>query len=310
MSRERRGLATPGEGAVLPQLVQGVLVLIASPGDASEERAVVRDVLTDWNVNRGRREQVALLPWMWERHAVPQVGGRPQAIINSQAVDRADVVVAFFDSRLGTATSVDVSGTAEEINRAVELGRPVHVYFSEEPISRDVDPEQLLALRDFKRELETRGLLGSYVDPQDLAGQVVRAIDADIEERGWGGLTNPSESSAGAILHWEHQHAQQHRGFDSRGGPMYRTTANDLVVRNDGDAPAEDLTFEVAPVGDTEFALPESPRDPFTLQPKSERAWSLIPLPHFGASGRTIEITARWHEGSEEREESRTLTLN
>jgi hypothetical protein len=65
---------------------------------------------------------------------VARVGNRPQAIINAQAVDRADIVVAFFDSRLGTSTGVDVSGTAEEINRAVDMGKPVHVYFSDEPL--------------------------------------------------------------------------------------------------------------------------------------------------------------------------------
>lgn len=123
----------------MPQLTNGVLVLIASPGDAVEERAAVREALVDWNITRGRRERVALLPWLFERHAVAKVGDRPQAIINAQAVDKADVVVAFFDSRLGTATEVDVSGTAEEINRAADLGKSVHVYFSEEPLPRDVD---------------------------------------------------------------------------------------------------------------------------------------------------------------------------
>lgn len=77
---------------------------------------------------------------VWERQAVPEVGGRPQALINSQAVDRADVVVAFFDSRLGSHTGVDVSGTAEEIHRATDLGKPVHVYFSNERLPRDTDP--------------------------------------------------------------------------------------------------------------------------------------------------------------------------
>jgi hypothetical protein len=36
-------------------------------------------------------------------------------------------VVAFFDSRLGTATGVDVSGTAEEISQAEQDGKPVHI---------------------------------------------------------------------------------------------------------------------------------------------------------------------------------------
>ncbi|NKW46029.1 hypothetical protein GS979_06305 [Rhodococcus hoagii] len=128
----------------MTQQMTGVLVVIASPGDTSEERAAVRDQINDWNINNGRRASVAFLPWLYERSAVPSLGGRAQSVINSQAVDRSDIVVAFFDSRLGTSTGVDVSGTAEEIRRAHKLGKPVHVYFSNEPIPRDADLDQQL----------------------------------------------------------------------------------------------------------------------------------------------------------------------
>jgi nucleoside 2-deoxyribosyltransferase len=74
------------------------------------------------------------------------LGGHAQSIINAQAVSRADVVVAFFDARLGTETPEEVSGTAEEISRAHRDGKPVHAYFSNEAVQRgSVDPEQLQA---------------------------------------------------------------------------------------------------------------------------------------------------------------------
>lgn len=113
----------------MTQQMIGVLAVIASPGDTTEERAVVRDQINDWNINNGRRAGVVILPWLYERSSVPSLGGRAQSIINSQAVDRADIVIAFFDSRLGTSTGIDVSGTAEEIRRAHSNGKPVHVYF-------------------------------------------------------------------------------------------------------------------------------------------------------------------------------------
>ena len=153
----------------MPQAVNSVLVVIASPGDTAEERAGVRNALVDFSVTSGRRLGVVALPWLWERQAVPEMGARAQALLNSQAVDKADVVVAFFDSRLGSSTGVDVSGTAEEIHRAVELGKPVHVYFSDEPLPRDADLDQLVALRNFRAELESEGLLGTYSDALDLA---------------------------------------------------------------------------------------------------------------------------------------------
>ncbi|MEE4024535.1 hypothetical protein V1Y59_15730 [Gordonia sp. PKS22-38] len=200
------------------QQLTGVLVVIASPGDTSEERSTVRDQINDWNINNGRRAGIALLPWLYERSAVPSLGDRPQAIINAQAVDRADVVVAFFDSRLGTATGVDVSGTAEEIRRARQLGKPVHVYFSNEPIPRDADLEQQKSLREFREELEQEGLLGDYNDPADLAGQVIRALEHDIDSAGWSAAApNRSASASGAKLSVDGHVIPQ--GFPSSNSP-------------------------------------------------------------------------------------------
>lgn len=293
----------------MPQPLTGVLVVIASPGDATEERAVVRDRLNDWNVDRGRREQVALLPWLWERHAVASMGGRPQALINAQAVDQADIVVAFFDSRLGTSTGVDVSGTAEEVNRAVELGKPVHVYFSREPLPRDVDPDQLKALAQFKEGLANRGLLGDYVDASDLAGQVVRAVEADVVTNGWAGNPPLPTRPSGTRLRWQHRHEREQKGLDRRGKVQYRTTVNDLVVTNEGVMAAEDLIFEVEPINNTQFLIPDPPDGPVTVFPDSSMSWTLIPTPSWGNNGNTIAINASWREGQEAKTATWTVAL-
>lgn len=93
-------------------------VLIASPGDTSDERDAVVESLHGWNAARGEPENVVLLPRRWETDAVPHLGGSGQSVINSQLVDDADIIIALFDSRLGQATDDAVSGTAEEIQRA------------------------------------------------------------------------------------------------------------------------------------------------------------------------------------------------
>lgn len=294
----------------MTQVVLGVTVLVASPGDALPERGIVRDRLVDWNIERGRREQVHLAPWLWERHATAEVGGRPQAIINRQAVDQADVVVAFFDSRLGSSTGVDVSGTAEEIRRAHELGKPVHVYFSNEPIPRDADMDQLAALREFKEELATNALLGEYSDPADLAGQVIRAIERDIEQQGWGVLPEGGGRPPGARLAWEHVHEEQFKGTDRRGKAQYRTTANQLVVRNDGDRDAEDMSFDVSTLDGVEFVF-DPVTEPITLRAGSTLSWLFIPVRHLGSGpGRNVEIVARWVEAGEAKEGTWTVHLN
>lgn len=293
----------------MPQPMNGIVILVASPTDAAEERGTVRDALVDWNISRGRREHVALLPWLWERSAVAVLGDRPQALINRQAVDHADVVVAFFDSKLGSPTEMDVSGTAEEIARAQELGKPVHVYFSNEPLPRDVDRDQLAALDSFKKDLQGKGILGDYEDPRDLAGQVVRAIEHDIDRRGWGNAVAGTGRPPGARLTWRHVHEREQAGLDKRGKVTYRNTSNDLVVMNDGDRAAEDLTFEVAGVGDTRFVFPSPPVGPVTLTPGSEMSWLLIPTPTLQSSGNTVKVDAAWTENGEPQKGTWTVRL-
>src|SRR5699024_9231282 len=120
--------------------------------------------------------QVALQPWRWESSSVPLLGSHPQSLINSQGVDDSDIVFAIFGSRLGSPTPDAVSGTVEEIERANDQGKPVHVYFSDGPLPNDVDTEQLKGLREFKKQLQARGLLGTFSNVSQLTHEVWRAI--------------------------------------------------------------------------------------------------------------------------------------
>ncbi len=100
-------------------------VLLSSPGDTGEEVAAVKESLHGWNGSRAESAQVILLPRHWKSDGVPRLGaGGGQGVINEQLVDDADIVIALFDSRLGQATAEAVSGTAEEIRRAVDAGNP------------------------------------------------------------------------------------------------------------------------------------------------------------------------------------------
>lgn len=139
-----------------------------------------------------------LAPWRWETHAVPELGGSAQSVINSQAVDSCDVVLAIFDSKLGTATEAAVSGTAEEIERAHAAGKPVHVWFSDEPLPRGIQGSEVDRLNDFKKQMEAAGLLGAYSSPEDLGYQVRNAIEYDLTKLDLGRVTVRSGTSAQA----------------------------------------------------------------------------------------------------------------
>lgn len=220
-----------------------VRVLIASPGDASVERDSVERAIHDWNAARAAAANVVLLPVRWETHSVPVLGaGDAQTVINSQLVDQADIVMAFFDSRLGSVTPRGLSGTAEEIERAAAAGKPTHVWFSVESLDRDVDIEQLVDLRAFKEVLRLRGLLGEYADPSDLAFRVRQAIEQDTQR--W------TEPRGSVVTVSTARSARLRVIVTSTGSGAYV-----LRVDNLGSAPAENLAVRALTSQDRELSL-------------------------------------------------------
>ncbi len=105
-------------------------VMIASPGDVEKERQVVRAAVHEWNAVHSRDRAVVLLPVGWETHATPEMGDRPQAIINKQLLRDCDLLIAVFWTRLGTPTGVASSGTVEEIEEHLAADKPAMIYFS------------------------------------------------------------------------------------------------------------------------------------------------------------------------------------
>jgi len=87
-----------------------VRVFIASPSDTVNARRALRQTLEDWNSDHAEHDKIMLLPILWERDATPEVGDPPQAIINRQLVDVADMLIGVFRTRLGTPTGEAESG--------------------------------------------------------------------------------------------------------------------------------------------------------------------------------------------------------
>lgn len=147
-----------------------VSVMIASPGDVTRERQLVRDILHDYNDLHARANNCVLLPVGWETHAAPDLGGRPQEIINKAVLEYCDILVGVFWTRIGSPTGVEESGTVEEIKRHIESGKPAMVYFSSAPVVYEsVDRKQYDALLAFRDWCKERGLVQFYDDHTQFA---------------------------------------------------------------------------------------------------------------------------------------------
>jgi hypothetical protein len=156
-------------------------VMIGSPSDLADERMAATDAINEWNAQHADAEGAVLLPIKWETHATPTSGVRPQLAINDQLVDRCDILVGMFWTKLGTATGVAASGTVEEINRFVAAGKPAMLYFSRRKVAKDkVDPKQMAKLKRFQAATYRNALVGSFSSSSELKRALLRDLTRQL----------------------------------------------------------------------------------------------------------------------------------
>jgi hypothetical protein len=168
-------------------------ILIASPSDVKNERRAIPEVIHAWNAANATATGLILEPVLWETHATPEMGDRPQAIVNKQIVKDSDILVAIFWTRLGTQTGEAESGTAEEIEEFIKAGKPVLLYFSSVPVALEsVDQDQYKRLLAFRKKMEGRGLVSSVESVEELREKFQGHLTRKIHE-----LSDPGRGSGG-----------------------------------------------------------------------------------------------------------------
>jgi hypothetical protein len=159
-------------------------VFIASPSDVRPSREEARHIIHLWNERNWERERVMLVPLLWE-NMTPELGSRPQEIINRNLLALATILVCIFWSRIGTPTGRAKSGTLEEIKRFLkksEAGKAAMVFFSTEPLPHDHDRYQWRELQRFKRLIKARGVIGEYKSFADLQDKLLRGLTDKVSE--------------------------------------------------------------------------------------------------------------------------------
>lgn len=156
-------------------------ILIASPSDVADEREIAVKIIQEWNDLNSAERQLVLLPLRWETHSAPEYGKRPQEVINRQLVDQCDLLVGAFWTRIGSPTGVADSGTLEEIERVANDGKPVMLYFSRANKNPDdIDLEQLVKLREFKKKTFPNALVEGYSGPVEFRDKLARQLEIQL----------------------------------------------------------------------------------------------------------------------------------
>lgn len=141
--------------------INQIRVFISSPSDVNAERKEAQEVIDELNRTLGESNGFVLYPLTWEKNTYPSVGSYSQDVINRQIADY-DIFVGIMSNRFGSPTPNAGSGTEEEFNSAYEKKENVQIMFffkNAQIMSNDVDIEQLQKVREFKKEIHSKGVL-------------------------------------------------------------------------------------------------------------------------------------------------------
>lgn len=282
-------------------------VLLASPSDTGTARDTLRRAIEDWSSVNSEATGVVLMPLLWERDSTPEMGDRPQAIINKQLGAKADVVIGAFWTRLGTPTGEAESGSAEEVREAIAAEKPVLLYFSRTPVVPDnLDPEQWEKLKVFRAEVEGKGLVDTYETTDELYQKVNAALTRTVRDRFGGSEPAQQPTSRASLV----ARVETEPTIRTSGSGITQSTNYFLVIENTGTAVAEDVRFELhaaGNVGDRELPSVLDADGPIArLAPNAPMRFHLV---LFMGVISQCEIVLTWREGDTEHTETLTLRL-
>ena len=142
-------------------------VLYSHPSDAKKYLPAIKEAFKKANDTFGELLSVQFNVYYWERDAY-RCWGDAQLAIDDELVKTADIVVAVFESRLGTPVHGYESGTDEEIRTANTFGnKHIWVYFSESGHIAAV-PHEKERLHQYKNDIGKLCFYSDFLDNNEL----------------------------------------------------------------------------------------------------------------------------------------------
>ena len=225
-------------------------LLISAPGDIPPESlTTIRKAISQWNCNYGQQFSLNVLPISWTEHAVAEFGDRPQALLNKQIVDDADLAIALFRDRLGTPTCEAESGTAEEIKVLAEADKQIAILVDNSPRTPLTGPalKERQRLDDYLSKLYNQALILRYADDKDLIGHINNFLSRSASQ-----FQQNAEQAKKETSHendfdpyegvWPSAKVHEHPTTDSKG--QIKTERKwELLLKNTSHGPAKNVDF-------------------------------------------------------------------
>ena len=207
--------------------------MIGSPSDIKEEISIAREVLNNWNNLNSEKNRMVLLPIHWSISSYPAMGKHPQKLLNEQLVEKSDLMICIFGTRLGSPTDTEISGTVEEIKEHRKAGKDVMVFFkmSVDDIS-SVDLQQLQKIRDFKESIKNDVLWQEFSDVKDFEHKLSENLQLYINDNWSNGATDDtalsltqkiefSDDEKEIIMKWTKSRSANCHKISVKGGVYY-----------------------------------------------------------------------------------------
>lgn len=267
-------------------------MLISAPSDIPEEDlATIKKTISQWNLSMGRPSSVTVVPMSWTEHATAEFGERPQALLNHQLVDEADIALALFADRLGTPTGEADSGTLEEIERLVAANKPVGVLLNRGPrsLSGTAAVEEKQRLESAIEALYQRALVLSYQNQAELVGHLNNFLSSATGKVDSSGFAPRPVTSEDAIGVWPHAVREPYQESDGR-GQLKSKTRYALEIRNETGRAVEDVRIEIGEAPGTR--VPQAEETHKRLAPGG--VWRRPVSMSLGGT-RGFDCTVYWH---------------
>lgn len=156
--------------------------MIGCPSDIKKEVDIAKDVIIEWSCINAELHNIILLPLHWSTDSYPIIGQHPQKELNHQIVEKSDMLICIFGSKVGTPTDTAESGSIEEIEEHIKAGKHVMVFFRKNVSLDSVDPIELQRLKDFKKKSQSSCMWAEYNDENDFADTFRKKLELFLND--------------------------------------------------------------------------------------------------------------------------------
>ena len=157
-------------------------IMIGAPSDIIDEIKIAFDAINEWNGINSERDKIVLIPLHWSTNTYPVAGNHPQKSINNQITSKSDLMIGIFGTKFGTKTDEYDSGTQEEIEKHINSGKNVMLFFRQKVSTKNIDLKQYNNLIEFKNKYSNKLYWCEYNDDSDFKSVLLNKLQLFLND--------------------------------------------------------------------------------------------------------------------------------